>query len=327
MDGQDGGERLTWIGLAWVQGLGPAAFWRLIGRFGAPSGIVRAAPEDLAAVAPRLQPQTVAAIGELDSSVTSIEETIAELSENAVRVLCAFEPDFPARLHEAAPVPPVVCVWGELRPEDDQAVSIVGTRSASAEGLDMAQALSAAFANQGMTVVSGLARGCDTAAHVGALEAGGRTIAVLGCGINVCHPSENAPLAHRIAAQGAVLSELAPEVRPSVPRLMARNRLQSALSKAVVVVEAGAKGGSHQTTDTARRQGRLVVAIEWPPSDCPERAGVAQLLRSGALPVRGPADVPELAARVRAHVCKPRPGRGRESAAQLELWPGEEAGL
>jgi len=314
-------ERLPWIALAWASGMTPAAFWRVLQQEGVASAALGRPAAELTEPPARLQPEVAEAVEAAEGALAEVEETLLRLEENGVQVLCACEPGFPARLREAQPMPPVLSVWGGLRAEDEPAVSIIGTRSASADGLRMACELAAAFVREGLTVVSGLARGCDTAAHVGALDAGGRTMAVLGCGINVCHPSENAPLAHRIAAAGAVLSEQAPETRPNVGRLMARNRLQSALSNAVVVVEAGTEGGSHETAAVARRQGRLVVGVEWPPSDRPERAGVAQLLAAGALPVRGPEDVPDLAARVREHLSRPRGRRPRGGEqAQLALW-------
>jgi DNA processing protein len=223
----------------------------------------------------------------------AVEEEIERLSEEGVQVVCPGEEGYPSAIAELPHPPPVLCLRGEWRPEDLLAVAVVGTRSPSREGLALAEEVGEALARGGVTVVSGLARGIDAAAHWGALAGGGRTVAVLGSGIRVIHPTVNVPLAREIGQRGALVSELSPSARPSVRTLMARNRLQSALSKAVLVVESGEQGGSLQTAAAARRQGRLLLAVDWPTAGLTS-AGTRKLLLKGALPFRGLGDVPGL---------------------------------
>jgi DNA processing protein len=189
----------------------------------------------------------------------------------------------------------ILFVRGAIKKGDENAVAIVGTRAASEGAIKIATMLAYELALRGLCVVSGLALGIDTAAHTGALDAedgdtparmmpnlrgvragvSGRTIAVLGSGIRVIHPRENAELAERIAAHGAVLSELMPNAPPKGPQLMARDRLISGLSRAVIVVEASQKSGSMDTAERARKQGRLVYAV-------PGSEGTEGLLKGGA---------------------------------------------
>ncbi len=245
-------------------------------------------------------------------AVPSVAKQLDELAEDDVTVLCSFEDAYPPPLAEIATAPPVICLRGAWEEEDTQAVAIVGTRSPTEEGRRLAENLAAECSKAGLTVVSGLARGIDTCAHRGALAAGGRTVAVLGSGIRLIRPAENTRLARQIARSGAVLSELPPRARPSVRSLMARNRLQSALSKAVVVVESREQGGSLQTARYALRQGRLLVAVDWKGRK-PTAAGLRTLLREGALPLKGLKDAPELVERIRAHApAIPEPGRSSD---------------
>jgi DNA processing protein len=306
-------ERLEWIALAWHARLGPGAFYRLVERFGLPRDVCAAGREALEASRVRLTERQTTAIGEACGFAGDILEEIESLEDEGVQVLCAFEEGYPAPLKDLRTAPPVVTVAGEWRAEQDMpAVALVGTRSPTEEGLALAHDLAVALAEEGLTVVSGLARGIDTAAHQGALEGGGRTVAILGSGLRVLHPPENRELAAQTARRGALLSELPPRARPSVRSLMARNRLQSALSNAVVVVESGDPGGALQTAQDARRQGRVVYAVAWS-RDRPQVQGNRRLLAQGALPVQGVADVPEIAARLRAPqpVARP-PSRPRQ---------------
>ncbi len=155
----------------------------------------------------------------------------------------------------------------------------------------MARNLAQAFAENNCTVVSGLALGCDTAAHEGALLGGGRTIAVLGCGIRVIHPRENLELARRIAEHGCIISEQPPDARPSVARLMARNRLQAVLARGVIVVQSGLEGGAMSTAAIAVKHRRLLYAVKWQLL-ADKMLGNEKLFEEGARPVRGVGDVP-----------------------------------
>ncbi|MGO8687271.1 MAG: DNA-processing protein DprA [Candidatus Dormibacteria bacterium] len=175
---------------------------------------------------------------------------------------------YPDNLRPLAGAPPLFC-RGELRPDDARSVAVVGTRSPSPEGLTLARRLAAELARGGFTVVSGLARGLDTAAHAAALEAGGRSIAVLGCGIGRVYPPENAGLADRIAGRGAVVSQHPGEAPPSPAALRERNRVIAGLVRAVVVVEAGPTSGARIAARWAMALGRplwitqLVAAEPW----------------------------------------------------------------
>ncbi len=285
-------ERLEWIALAWHAMLGPAAFRKLIAQFESPSGICQASEEELYACKARLTDRHIEAIHEVPEQIDTIAEQIEALDDECVRVLCSFEDGYPEPFAALTTAPPVLSMAGDWIRSDQPGVAIVGTRSPSIEGAEMAGALAAEFAEHGVTVVSGLARGIDSAGHHGALSAGGRTLAVLGSGIRVIHPRENQSMARAIAQQGGVMSELSPDARPSVRTLMARNRLQSALSNAVIVVESQERGGTMQTAADARKQDRLLFAVDWE-TDLDTNAGTRKLIRGGAVPIRGPEDVAE----------------------------------
>jgi len=312
--------RLEWIALAWGAQLGPAAFHGLVARFGSPGAVSAAGEAALRESGVRLTEEQIPRVLLAMDEVVAVEEEVERLAEEGVTVVCPFEEGYPPAIGELPCPPPVLCLRGEGRPEDVLAVAVVGTRSPSREGLALAEEVGEALARGGVTVVSGLARGIDTAAHRGALGGGGRTIAVLGSGIRVIHPTENVPLAREIAQQGALVSELSPSARPSVRTLMARNRLQSALSKAVLVVESGEQGGSLQTAAAARRQGRLLLAVDWP-TPGPTSVGTRKLLSEGALAFRGLGDVSWLIEGARTHVAA-SPGRrpGRTGDDQLSLF-------
>jgi DNA processing protein len=190
------------------------------------------------------------------------------------------EAGYPAGLKEIPYPPPFLFVWGTLKPEDDLAVALVGTRTPSYYGLKACRRLAGNLAAQGITVVSGLARGIDTAAHEGALEAGGRTLAVLGCGLDVVYPPENRGLYQKIPGQGALISEFPLGTPPEARNFPIRNRLISGLSLGVVVVEAGFKSGTAITVQYALDQGREVMAVPGP-VDSPSSVGPHRLIQQG----------------------------------------------
>jgi DNA processing protein len=175
---------------------------------------------------------------------------------------------YPANLRTLAGAPPLF-LRGELRPEDTRSVAVVGTRSPSRKGLTQARRLAGELARAGITVVSGLARGIDTAAHLAALDAGGRSVAVLGCGVGRVYPSENAGLAERIALHGAVVAQVADEAPPSAAALRKRNAVIAGLALATVVVEAGPISGARIAARWTTTLGRplfltdLVAAEPW----------------------------------------------------------------
>jgi DNA processing protein len=247
-----------------------------------------------------------------------------EAEWSAVRALARSEPEYPVQLAAVPSTPEMVYVRGEIRREDALAIAIVGARRATQYGLEVAWRLAADLAARGITVVSGLARGIDRAAHEGALDAGGRTIAVLGSGVDVIYPPENRGLARRIAERGAVLSQFAPGTPPRPHHFPERNRVIAGLSLGVVVVEAAERSGALITAGLAAELGREVMAVPGRVTS-PESQGSHRLIRDGAVLVGGWEDVvAQLPARWRACV---RTAPEVSGAAPLDLEPeGGDAG-
>jgi DNA processing protein len=317
-------RRLAQIALVWGGKLGPMPYRRVAGHFGSPQAALAASWEELAVPSLRLDPEQIQAILTRARDLDHVRRVLERLQEQNLAVICDWEADYPAILHEMADAPPVLCRAGRLLPRDEPAVAIVGTRSPTAEGLALAEALGRACAQAGVTVVSGLALGCDTAAHVGALRGGGRTVAVLGSGIVAVSPRQNLELAREIAEHGAVFSEAAPGAQPSAGRLLARNRLQVGLSRAVLVVQAGETGGAMATAERGRKTRRLVCAVAWPEGSA-EGAGAAKsegnrlLLQSGAWPLAGAQDIPNLLEELYVHESREREER-TAAAEQQQLF-------
>lgn len=262
-----------WLALASISGLGGATTKKLIDQFGDVESIFDASDEQLTTI-----PRFTETMAEQLRAVSpeKYEDEIYALAEQEIDVLTWDDARFPKRLRELKDAPVLLFVRGALKPADENAVAVVGTRAPTQAAAALATTLARELALRGLTVVSGLASGIDTAAHVGALDAeDGRTIALLGSGIRVIHPRENTELAERIAQHGAVLSEFMPNTPPRGPQLMARDRLISGASRAVIVVEASTKSGSLDTAERGRKQGRLVYAV-------PGSAGTEGLLKGGA---------------------------------------------
>jgi DNA processing protein len=186
--------------------------------------------------------------------------------------------------------PPILYLRGTIRPEDRVAIAIVGSRQASSYGCTIAEQISGALAERGVTIVSGMARGIDAAAHRGALRTAGRTIAVLGCGLGVTYPPEHTELADQIAAQGAVVSEFPIFTPPKPSHFPRRNRIISGLSRGVVVIEAGLDSGALITANYALEQGREVFAV---PGQVTSRLSIGchQLIKAGAKLAEGWEDI------------------------------------
>jgi DNA processing protein len=208
-----------------------------------------------------------------------------------VRIVGRDEPDYPERVRRIYDPPPVLYVRGTLVPgEGERALAIVGARAASAQGLALTRALAHDLAEAGLTIVSGLARGIDTAAHQGVLDTSGRTVAVLGSGLDRIYPEENTPLALAIAQSGAVVSEFPLGSAPDRKHFPRRNRLIAGWGRAVVVAEAAEKSGALLTAQAALEEGREVMAVPGHPGHRGS-AGTNQLIRDGAVLVRGAPDV------------------------------------
>ncbi len=281
-------DKLPWLGLRSIPGVGLVLGQRLLERFGSPAAVFQASFQDLAAVrgiSPGLA-QAILGFREWDK----LEEALGRLTAFGAEMVTRDDPRFPARLREIPYPPPFLLAKGTLVPEDCLAVAIVGTRGASYYGLKTARRLAGALATLGVTVVSGLARGIDTAAHQGALEMSGRTLAVLGCGLDVVYPPENRQLYQEIPGQGALISEFPLGEPPEARNFPIRNRLISGLALGVVVIEAGIKSGTGITVRYALDQGREVFAVPGP-IDSPTSAGPHRLIQEGAKLVQNVEDI------------------------------------
>jgi len=235
-------ERLAHVRLACVPGIGGKLRRMLLDRFGSPDAVFAASPRELAAVG-RIGPKLAASIPELAASGIA-EATLDTCRREGVAVLVEGEEGYPALLSRIDDPPGVLFVRGDLRACDALAVAVVGSRHPSPYGKRIAWQLAGGLARAGYTVVSGLARGIDAAAHRGALDAGGRTIAVLGTGVLVVYPPEHTALADEVIAGGAVVSEAPPLAEPHAGAFPPRNRLVSGLALGTVVVEAAARSGA-----------------------------------------------------------------------------------
>lgn len=194
------------------------------------------------------------------------------------------DPAYPASLRQIVDAPAVLWVSGDPAALGTTAVAVVGSRAASPYGIEVAERLGDELARAGITVLSGLARGCDAAAHRGALAGGGVTVAVLGCGPDVVYPAEHRDLADRVRAAGALVSELPPGTAPLAAHFPQRNRIISGLARVTVVVEAGEGSGALITAGTALDQGREVMAVPGPITS-PQSVGANRLIRDGAAPL------------------------------------------
>ncbi|HKZ06484.1 MAG TPA: DNA-processing protein DprA [Methylomirabilota bacterium] len=237
---------------------------------------------------------------------------------SAWRVLVPDGPDFPAQLRSIPDPPSSLWMRGTVQREDALAIAVVGSRRATPHGLALAERLAGDLAARGVTVVSGLARGIDSAAHRGALAAGGRTIAVLGSGVDRVYPPENRRLAAEIAARGAVLSQFAPGMPALAHHFPIRNRVIAGLALGVVVVEAAEASGSLITAGHAADLGREIMAMPGP-AGAPSSRGAHHLIRDGAALVEGWEDVVALLPTLwRACVGRPAPAPSDETDAAAD---------
>jgi DNA processing protein len=280
-------ERDYWVALSIAAGIGPIRFQRLLQLCGGPRGAWEASDFDLAGAG--LERRTADSLNQLRRTTTP-QAIAANLAQLGIGVLTLVDDDYPPHLRHIADPPPVLFVRGSIRASDAHSVALVGTRRGSAYGRAVAQRLAADLALAGVTVVSGLAKGIDTCAHRAALDAGGRTLAVLGNGLDQVYPPENAALARQITEAGALLSEFAPGTPPDAVNFPRRNRIISGLSIATVIVEASERSGALITADFALEQGRDVLAVPGPIVS-PLSVGPNELLKQGAIPVTGVDDI------------------------------------
>lgn len=276
--------------LSQLPGVGPLLLARLLDTFSTASAVL-AAPQDALRAVPGVGPKLINAIKHATDHV-DVMGMIQWCQENHATITTLDQDTYPQRLLDLPDAPPVLFVQGEIRPSDELSVAIVGTRHATAYGRQQAERISYGLAKAGITVISGMARGIDTAAHQGALDAGGRTIAVFGCGLAHIYPPENEGLAAAIASSGALVTEFAPLASPRGGMFPQRNRIISGLSHATLVIEAPERSGSLITARTAAEQGRDVLAL---PGNVTSRAsqGTNLLIRDGAKLIRNVEDIIE----------------------------------
>jgi len=278
-----------WVGFNIVRGIGPTRLRALLDYFGdverawhAPGEELRRAGLDRRSLENMLATR----------SARDLDRELEKIAAVGAHLLTWESPGYPCLLREISDPPPMLYVKGMITEEDAWAVAVVGTRRASPYGREVTRRLTTALARSGITIVSGLARGIDAEAHWAALRAGGRTIAVLGCGIDQVYPPEHRKLAEEVIAHGALVSDYPLGTRPEGSNFPPRNRIISGLSLGALVTDAGVRSGALITADFAAEQGRDVFAV---PGSILARgcAGTNALIRDGAKVVLGPEDILE----------------------------------
>lgn len=280
-------ERLFWVGLNLVKGIGAVRFQILLDHFGDARTAWEASPATLQSSG--LSKKIVKNLVKVRASV-DLHSIEGQLEAQQITLLTWLDEGYPRRLKDINQPPPVVYVRGEVTPQDEWAVAVVGTRRITPYGRQVTEEAAAFLARNGVTVVSGLARGIDSTAHKAALNAGGRSIAVLGSGVDRIYPDENRKLAEKMIERGALISDYPLGTPPEATNFPPRNRIISGLCIAVVIVEAGHKSGALITANFAVNQGREVFAV---PGNifAPQSKGTNRLVRDGAHPLLSPEDL------------------------------------
>ena len=293
VDVRRGNHAQAWLTLHLVPGLGPVTCNRLVAHFGSPEEVLSADIADLAAICPIRQQSVAALCGEGRKSLDArAQEEFALAAEKGIWLIPCDDPLYPVPLQQIHDPPVMLYVRGIPEVLNCKGIGMVGSRSATHYGKSVAWKMANSLAGHGFTIISGMALGIDTAAHQGALEAGSRTIAVLGCGLDVIYPPSNGKLYKDIVASGAVVSEYPLATKPESFRFPARNRIISGLSLGVVVVEAASRSGSLITAGHALEQGREVFAVPGR-IDSGKSAGTHSLLQQGAKLVHSIQDIVE----------------------------------
>ncbi|MFP4660991.1 MAG: DNA-processing protein DprA [Halanaerobiales bacterium] len=281
-------EEYYWLGLSTISGLGSVRINKLLSHFSSVSRIWQANEGEL---------KQVSGIGKLAKKIVEqregfdIDKLLNQLSKDNINYITVLDEEYPEKLKNIYDPPPVLFYKGELN-FAFPAVSIIGSRRCTTYGKKTAEKIAYQLANRGITVISGMARGIDTRGHIGALKAKGRTIAVLGSGLDIIYPPENKELFEQIQKNGTVLSEYPPGVEPLAGNFPQRNRIISGLSIGVLVIEAASRSGSLITANLALEQGRDVFAIPGN-IDRPQSKGTNDLIKKGAKMVTGVEDIVE----------------------------------
>lgn len=286
----DNDEVKDWIRLLLAPGIGE---WRarvLVQRLGSPRAALMASRKEVERIS-GMGPKTA------EGLVTRVDENalktqMERIERFKVSILSFQEKGFPKALLETQEPPPVLFMRGTILPDDELAVAVIGSRGPTVYGKQVAERFGEGLAQKGVTVVSGMARGIDACAHRGALKAGGRTIAVLGCGVDRVYPPEHKKLMEEIVAQGAVVSEFPMGAEPKAGHFPTRNRIIAGLSRGVLVVEARENSGVFSTVNWALEQGKDVFAVPGPITS-PVSRGPNQLIKQGACLVESVEEVLE----------------------------------
>lgn len=287
-----------WVALNMVLGVGKTLFNRLVKCLGSPERVFQAGRRELMQVE-KIGEKTASEILNFDVE-KNVEREFLLMEKHGVNLVTLECPDYPHLLKSIYDPPPILCYKGESLDNFPVPLAVVGTRALSSYGRIVTERLCGSLAEAGICIVSGMARGVDTLAHKAALASGGKTIAVLGCGMAHVYPPENASLQERITHSGAVVSEFPMSMKPDRNNFPARNRVISGLSYGTVVVEAGEKSGALITAEFALEQGREVFAV---PGNIysPKSRGPNRLIRMGAKLADGPESIwEELSSSVRA---------------------------
>ncbi len=279
-----------WLGFNLVKGIGPAKLQAMLDYFGSAAAAWQATPEQLRKIG--LDGRAIRTFMEARQTL-DLDAALAQVTAAGITLLTWDAPDYPAYLREIPNPPPLLYVQGELRESDQWAVAVVGTRRLTSYGRQVTRDLVAGLVRNNITVVSGLARGIDAVAHQTAVEMNGRTIAVLGSGLDCLYPAEHRQLARRIVdGHGAVISDYGLGVQPEAKNFPPRNRIISGLSLGVIVVEAGQRSGALITANFALEQDRELFAVPGP-INSPASKGPNRLIQQGAKLVMAVDDVLE----------------------------------
>ena len=307
--------RHQWLTLVLIPGLGPATIKKLVERFGSARQILTASRKVLEECT-FLRKDSLAGLCAQKTFAAAADQELRLAEKAGISLLCWDDPLFPPLLREINDPPPILYVLGSPQLLSGPGIAIVGARAASSYGLQVAERLAKELARHNLVITSGFAMGIDTAAHRGALAAGGNTIAVMGCGLDIIYPSQNKKLHEQIVGHGAIISEYPLGTLPEGFRFPARNRIISGLSLGVVVVEAAHRSGTLITAHQALEQGRDVFAIPGR-IDSPKSEGCHRLIQEGAKLVHTGADVLE-------ELSLPTPISASEEKPQAPPLPPEE---
>ncbi len=266
--------------------IGPKAFQQLLVTFGSPENVYKATREELLSL-PRMTSKKVEEIYESEDFLTEIREHILYLEGLEIGISTILDENYPQSLKKIDDPPPLLYFKGEFPIDNHLFVAVIGTHHATLDGIEQSVQMGKALAKRKVVVVSGLARGIDSAAHVGAIKEGGKTYAVFGAGLNHVYPSENVSLAEDISKNGALITEYDLNVPVKVGRLMARNRIVVGLSQAVIIVEMNeGSPGTMEAVDIAIKQGKPLFAVKKENSQ-----KVEELIQEGAVAIEGVDDL------------------------------------